>query len=477
MAVERALTARWPDAAVERLTRTSAGDRDPGAALTAFADKGAFTADLSDALLRGEADIVVHSWKDLPTEGRSGTTIAGTLERADPRDLLLVRPGLRSSRVDRLTVLSSSPRRAWLAAGTLPGLLPWPVRDVQTTPVRGNVPTRVRKLLDGDADALLVAKAAVDRLLDPDGPAEAASAAGALRAALDMCDWMVLPVRSWPAAPAQGALAFEICRGREDLSAMLRAVGHEPTREAVERERAVLAAHGGGCHAALGATVLSRPFGRVLSVRSRTADGEQARWELDRPHGPVAVRANGAIWPRPDERRGIERRPLPPPPAPPRTEGLWVSRADALPDVWSTTHCVWAAGERTWRRLAARGVWVHGCADGLGDEEAPAVDRLAGRAIGWRRLTHRDAAADDPNALATYEVARTWPDDLPARTHFFWTSGTEFRDAVTRWPALRDRWHSSGPGRTSRVIRETLGDTPRAGVWLDYDSWRLAVSA
>jgi hydroxymethylbilane synthase len=271
MAVERALTARWPDAAVERLTRTSAGDRDPGAALTAFADKGAFTADLSDALLRGEADIVVHSWKDLPTEGRSGTTIAGTLERADPRDLLLVRPGLRSSRVDRLTVLSSSPRRAWLAAGTLPGLLPWPVRDVQTTPVRGNVPTRVRKLLDGDADALLVAKAAVDRLLDPDGPAEAASAAGALRAALDMCDWMVLPVRSWPAAPAQGALAFEICRGREDLSAMLRAVGHEPTREAVERERAVLAAHGGGCHAALGATaVRSRPQRAQPHGRRRT---------------------------------------------------------------------------------------------------------------------------------------------------------------------------------------------------------------
>jgi hydroxymethylbilane synthase len=137
---------------------------------------------------------------------------------------------------------------------------------------------------------------------------------------------------------------------------------------------------------------------------------------------------------------------------------------------------VWAAGSTTWTRLAARGIWVHGCADGLGDAEPPGVDLLAGRRACWRRLTHRAAAADDPSALATYAVEEHLPDDLPARTHFFWTSGTLLRQALTRWPDLRGGWHASGPGRTWRALNETLGDTSRARVWLDYEDWRQQVT-
>ena len=80
-----------------------------------------------------------------------------------------------------------------------------------------------------------------------------------------------------------------------------------------------------------------------------------------------------------------------------------------------------------WRRA---GVWVHGWADGLGDAEAPAIDLLAGRSISWHRLTHAAAAAGDPAALGTYAVDERLPDDLPSRTHFFWTSGTLFLDGA-----------------------------------------------
>src|SRR5262249_30249965 len=91
MAGGRALTDRFADLEITYLTRVAAGDRDTTSPLSALPDKGAFTSDLSDALASGEADLVVHSWKDLPLEGRPGTMLAATLERADPRDVLLVR--------------------------------------------------------------------------------------------------------------------------------------------------------------------------------------------------------------------------------------------------------------------------------------------------------------------------------------------------------------------------------------------------
>jgi hypothetical protein len=120
-------------------------------------------------------------------------------------------------------------------------------------------------------------------------------------------------------------------------------------------------------------------------------------------------------------------------------------------------------------------VWVHGCDDGLGDDNAPAIDAIAGGQVSWLRLTHEAAASRDRGAIATYVVDDPLPDDLDRRTHFFWTSGTQFKEAVTRWPPVRDGWHGSGPGRTRRAIQATLGSSERAGVWLDYDSWRADV--
>jgi hypothetical protein len=129
---------------------------------------------------------------------------------------------------------------------------------------------------------------------------------------------------------------------------------------------------------------------------------------------------------------------------------------------------VWTAGGTTWRKLAARGVWVNGCADGLGDEEAPNVDLLAGRSVNWLDLTHDLAAR--PNALATYHVDALLPDDLGARSHFFWTSGELFRQALDRWPVIGDGWHASGPGRTRQAIAAKVAPE-RTAVWLDRESW------
>jgi hydroxymethylbilane synthase len=285
---------------------------------------------------------------------------------------------------------------------------------------------------------------------------------------------MVLPIRDFPTAPAQGALAIEVASDRQDVFELVTAVTHGPTLRAVAAERAVLAASGGGCHEALGATMLVRDYGDVRSVRGCAPDGTLFNeWSLRSPH-PAPPHAAGldAIFPRPDERNDARRQPLDVD-LPARAGGFWIARAEAAPERFgpAADQLVWAAGTRTWRRLAARGIWVHGCSDGLGDEELPALDRLTGHPVAWTRLTHQEAAKGDPDAVATYAVTRALPEDLASRTHFFWTSGSLFRRALEAHPGIAGGWHASGPGRTARVLSDVLGASPRVSIWLDYEPW------
>lgn len=454
------------------LTREAAGDRDAGTPLWQLGDKGAFTSDLSDALSRGDADVVVHSWKDLPIEPRRETTVAATLPRADARDVLLLGPAALARRPARLAILTSAPRRALMLGESLPALLPWPVEQVECVPVRGNVQTRVRQLIDGAGDGLIVAKAALDRLLDPASPYT--ETARRIRDALDACGWMVLPLREFPSAAAQGALALEAAAGNAPVLELLAGVNHAATWRAVTAERNLLAAYGGGCHQAIGVSVQPMPFGDVVSVRGRTDQGEPlSQWSLlartgRQPKAPIA-----AIWPRPGERDLAVRTPLPVR-DPQDGRGLYVTRDDALPRGWSVDarRLVWAAGHETWRKLAARGVWVHGSSEGLGQFDPSVADRLAGRAVRWHRLTHAGAAM--PDALATYEADSPLPADLECRTHFFWRSGSEFRAAIARCPQVRDRWHACGPGHTFDVVERIAGST-RVRPFLGYAEWLAEV--
>lgn len=474
--VAQALTHRWPSVEIVQQTRSSIGDRDRHLDLSAASDRGVFTTDLSQALDAGEADAVVHSWKDLPTAELPGTRVAATLTRADPRDVLLVRRDVFAARPPILHILSSSPRRAWQLETSLRALMPWPVEHLSVLPVRGNVPTRLAKLLAREGDALVVAKAAIDRLLAPDAPGVPSATAEAIRSAIDTCRWMVLPLQEFPTAPAQGAIAVEIATHAPAVSECIRAINDEPTWRAARAERDILTSLGGGCHEAIGATVLIRDYGTITSVRARMPGmGDRSTWTLstDLPTPPMT--SVSMVWPRPDERHLARRHTLAVPL--PSDSGLWIARADALPDSErpSLDQVVWVAGVRTWHRLAARGIWVHGCADGLGDVEKPGVDLLAGKTIGWRRLTHTKSS--DPDAVPTYVVENDLPDDIGMRTHFFWTSGSQFREALAREPGLRSAWHASGPGRTARAIRETLTSHERVSIWLDYDQWQKEVTA
>jgi hydroxymethylbilane synthase len=469
-----ALQQLHPQLEIKYSFHESLGDRNQNDPLWQMPEKGVFTQDFREGLLKGEFDLVVHSWKDLAIEDSAETEIAATLPRADARDLLLVRAG-RWPEVEgtgRMLVLTSSPRRAYNLDSFLRSSLPAKVTELNFVNVRGNVPTRVRKLFETEVDGLIVAKAALDRLLEAKQDEFAATQAE-LRTALSRCRWMVLPFSENPGAPAQGALAIEILRRRSDLRELLEPVNCAETFAAVTRERGILRGYGGGCHQKIGASVLARPFGEITSLRGLTDDGKAlSGWTL-RPAAPRPPKvAREQMWPLESsdgdwfarERIQVE--------ADGKADALWLAKADALPNDWQVKpeQIVWASGLQSWKRLAQRGVWVNGCAESLGEHEPQRIETIAGSELKWRKLTHSEGDTEGPmRTVATYRLApKNGKPNLSGKSYFFWKSGSSFDYALSHNPWLLQMTHFCGPGNTQRALQRK-GIEPF--VFLDHAHW------
>ncbi len=195
--------------------------------------KGFFTKEIEDALLAGTIDLAVHSHKDLETQSPDGLTIAAVSERADARELLLIHPDAFDASAPwqfkkEARIGTSSARRKAQLLQARP--------DAVAVDIRGNVPTRVQKLRDAEFDAILLAKAGVDRLQ------------------LNLSDLHVLPldVNELVPAPAQGVLALQTRSNDLQLIEMLNALNSVQVQRNIHIERRVLNRMQGGCQLPLG---------------------------------------------------------------------------------------------------------------------------------------------------------------------------------------------------------------------------------
>ncbi len=484
-----ALLARHPGIEVRYALKSAAGDRNPHASLPELLRSGGFTADLSAALDAGSVDIAVHSWKDLPFASRAHTEVIATLSRADARDLLLVRRDwLDAPQRASLRVLSSSARRSTNLGGFLQWALPLrPAPEVTFVPVRGDIERRLELLMSCDCSALVIAKAAVDRLLESSA-VDFAPVRERLRAVLAACELMVLPLALNPTAPGQGALALETRRDRADLAALLATINHEPSFRRVQAERSPLADAGHEDQPFGVSIVPLRTFnvewGEVEFTRGQRGGHWVQGAELRRNASPLPrARCDDAIWT--GETAGDEpyRRVA----LPVRHDrfddarcGLFVARSEAWPDGYTPRpgQVVWSAGIDTWRRLAARGIWVHGSDESLGESGAVAARALFPRVRSWVKFSHQQGY-DSPHSerVATYRLERSAPlADVRGRTHFYWRSGSQFFDYLEANPGIRDAWHGCGPGNTFSMIRAAIGEE-RVRAFLSADGFREEVAA
>jgi len=267
LAQTRLVAERLGPAVEIRVLRTAGDDSDRP--IRELGD-GVFVTAIEEALRSGEIDVAVHSLKDLPTEEPADLVVAAIPAREDPRDVLVTRSRGGLAGLPRGAVVgTSSPRRAAFVLALR--------ADATCREIRGNVDTRLRKVRDGEYDAVVVA------------------AAGLRRLGIAFDESEALPIELCPPAPGQGALAVQIRARDERTAALLAALDDPATRLAVTAERALLRAIGASCEIPLGA------FGRHaagvirLDAALLTAAGIRRASERGKDPLDVARRAADAL--------------------------------------------------------------------------------------------------------------------------------------------------------------------------------------
>ena len=477
------------------------GDQIQDIPLQKVEGKDFFVAELDQALLAGKVDFAVHCLKDLSLTRPDEVCSAAIPRRENPRDVALFGPGIfeKIRRGKKITIGTSSPRRLENAPGFLTEALPRisPEKDgkpqLEFVQIRGNVNTRLGRLHEPltapkHLDGVILAFAGIIRLwADEKGRA-------ALRTLLQDVRWMVLPLHECPAAPGQGALAIECRSNDEELRKILAALHDDATARSVQVERELLAEWGGGCHLKLGGTQISG-HPDLLFIRGRHPDGtyvEEIRWS--KPPRPAASQNEIHVWdgslhrfsqevsenvPETGAQLTFDRKLTPRP-------GVFVAHARAVRpgQELDLQDCrIWTSGVSSWYQLAERGLWVEGCAEGLGFDlltptlgekvlELPPLPE-------WTCLTHVDAQTEwqkkEIRVVPTYrlraqdqEVERgALETGLHRATHLFWSSGSQYQ-LLKNWVPAHAQ-HACGPGKTFQFLQR-LGLQP--AVFPSAKEWR-----
>jgi hydroxymethylbilane synthase len=257
MVAEKVRRASHRDVEIVRVTTEGDTSR---ASLSSLGGTGVFATALRDALKAGECDLVVHSFKDLPTAAAPGLRIGAIPKRVDARDALIARDSLTLKTLpEGARVGTGSPRRVAQLRAARPDL---DIRDI-----RGNIDTRIGFVTSGELDAVVLAAAGLTRL-------------GRLDVVTEFFE-----LDAHPTAPAQGALALE---GRDErdpgLDRVFAALEHAPSRQTATAERSVLARLEAGCAAPVGATAMVDSELLLLTAVVYSIDGSQ---RLSASHGAV----------------------------------------------------------------------------------------------------------------------------------------------------------------------------------------------
>lgn len=280
--VIKALKERFPQVDFQMVTMSTRGDRDTSRALLEFGGKAVFVEEFEEAILNGDIDIAVHSAKDMPMEIMDGLTIAGTLPRACPQDVLIYKSGMTFERNDRFVVGTSSLRRQYQIKDMYPNAV--------CKNLRGNVGTRIQKLEDGEYDAIILAAAGLERLGIIDG------SAGCLEVHKDELTFQYLSTESMLPAACQGIIAIETRTSGEAYD-MVRTINDTEAYTQLTCERAVLNRLNAGCHEPIGvyleldgdhmklslmkadAASSDKEKDEEIQIHRKTVEGNTAEWE------------------------------------------------------------------------------------------------------------------------------------------------------------------------------------------------------
>jgi len=251
-----------PDITFSLTKITTTGDRNKTTRLDRMPGLGVFVKELEEALLDGRVNIAVHSLKDLPVQIRPGLHLAAVTECIDPRDAFVSRGQKLQDLAPYSLIGTGSPRRTAQLLAYRP--------DLKVKSIRGNIDTRLRKVLNGEVDGII------------------AAAAGLLRLGLEDRITEYLPLVRFLPTPGQGVLAIETRVEDDEMLTLAQTVNHASTWQGASAERAFLQAMGGGCSTAI--ACLGQVSGNTLQLRGMATSRGQ----------PVYASVEGSVL-APDE--------------------------------------------------------------------------------------------------------------------------------------------------------------------------------
>lgn len=472
---------QFPNIQVEMIGIETQGDKILDKPLSQIEGKEFFTAELDHALLRKEVDFTVHSLKDLSLERPESFKLAAVPKRELPHDVVVFSDSALSKIMSGkpIRVGTSSPRRLALLPDFFSNALPrgnHGVSPVEFVQIRGNVNTRLSRLHEPETserklEAVVLAFAGLERLsLNPKAHQELMS----LRKNTHL---MVVPISSFPSAPAQGALAVECLAQNQQVLEVLSHLHDADTLKAVQQEREILKEWGGGCHLKLGATsnlkkmVIAgiKPSGEKTNETrnySRHKLSSENVTKVDAADifdfAPLATDLPQRSQFFVAHIRAFEHL------APEQKQKLTTQSNGHFPRVW-------ASGWSTWKKLAQHGVWVEGCIESDGYSAFAAYQPkvlLNFDAEGFGFLSHDQSDTAPPqDRIATYTHRfREVPSKIFTSEALFWGSGLSFETVWSKLQAaphqdsdrarFRQIRHHCGPGKTFETLKR-LGFDPQ----------------
>ena len=363
--VQRKIEQAFPGVHVQQVHRSSRGDELQDVPLHTVEGQDFFTQAIFEALKYGEADIAVHSLKDMSSAHFFSDQAFAVVDRDDPRDLAIFNPAIEEkiSRGQTIIIGTCSPRREEMATAFLKKALPQ-LKDtlhIETRPIRGNVETRLRKLDDGEYDATILATAGLNRLL------RSAEDCSLIRSLLSNKRIMLLPLIDCVPAPCQGAIGAEANPANKRAVEVLNAINEPALFNTAFAEKRTGMQYGTGCLQQFGVTSIHTRQGHYIYAAGKDETGTTfAAWDPL----PSLSMDPAAVFSSTDHMREFFtyewRAALPDIKEP----VVFIANYKLLDGVINKTalkdKCILVSGTKTWFELARQGYWVSAGADALG---------------------------------------------------------------------------------------------------------------
>lgn len=467
-----------PHISIKRLIRKTAGDLNQTTPLHLVEGQNFFTREIQDALYDGVADFAVHSMKDVSTEDFFERSFFAVIDRDFLQDIVVfnedVITKLRSGAP--IIIGTSSPRRNRLVMEFLKKSLPMLSNHppaLKAEPIRGNVDSRLKKLDTGSYDGIVLAVAGLNRLLQR---------VPSIKTLLNRKKLMVMPLFECPPAPGQGALVVETRKDHEGATSLLHQIEDNTLTRAVALERDLAFPYGYGCSQEFGAFHLDLPGVSFTYLRGYTEHNEPIQdYDLNPPIDPkgkslfAATDYTGSFYTFQKATATMDS----------RRKAVFVGSSNAVHTDELVEKIqrkrVWAAGTKTWLSLARLGIWVEGCADGLGLEFiAPLMqsDLIGIAQKEMEILTSKEGASiwsiKGWPTVSTYEATPVHTPIIEREIHkadiIFWSSALQYK--MYKHVLKTGVIHCSPFGQTTAQLQsEGLRPVVFPGI-KSFQSWR-----